>query len=126
MSLFHAVVWADHHSAQILQFDATQVLEKQVKSHVNYTRLHGGKVRSEHEFFSDVCDALAGIAQVLVAGSHTVQADFRHYVVKHRPNVAKQIVEWQTLDHPTPNELVALARRYFSTHAAMATPMKPD
>lgn len=126
MSLFHAVVWADHHSAQILQFDATQVLEQQVKSHVHYTRQHGSKVRSEHEFFGDVCDALAGITEVLVAGSHTVQIDFRHYVDKHRPDVANQIVDWQTLDHPSTNELVALARRYFSTHAGMAAPMKAN
>ena len=126
MSLFHAVVWADHHSAQILQFDATQVLEKQVKSHVHYTRQHGSQVRSEHEFFGDVCDALAGVTQVLIAGSHTVQTDFRHYVEKHRPDVVKQIVGWQTLDHPSTNELVALARRYFSTHEGMAAPMKAN
>lgn len=123
MSLFHAIVWTDHHSAQILQFDATQVREEQVKAHVHYTRQHGSRLRSEHEFFREVCDALEGIGQVLVAGSHMAQADFRNYVNKHRPSVMAHIVGWQTLDHPTTKELVALARRYFSTHDAMATPI---
>lgn len=122
MSLFHAIVWTDRHSAQVLQFDATQVREEQVKAHVHYTRQHGSRVRSEHEFFGEVCDALDGISQVLVAGSHMAQNDFRHYVCTHRPAVMQRIVGWQTLDHPTTSELVALARRYFATHDAMAAP----
>jgi hypothetical protein len=40
--------------------------------------------------------------------------------------VGNHIVGWQTLDHPTTNELVALARRYFSTHEGMAAPMKAN
>ncbi|MBC7391939.1 stalled ribosome rescue protein Dom34 [Variovorax sp. GrIS 2.14] len=124
MSLFHAVVWVDHHTAQVLQFDAAQVLEKQVKAHEHYTRQHGSEVRSEHEFFGAVCDAMQGITEVLIAGSHTAQADFRHYVEKHRPEVAHHIVGWETTGNLTTHELVALARRYFTTHAGMAKPMK--
>ncbi|MEO8144282.1 MAG: hypothetical protein ABI654_08720, partial [Betaproteobacteria bacterium] len=58
-------------------------------------------------------DSLAGVTEVLVTGSHTAQADFRHYVEKHRPAVAKQIVGWETVDHPTEAQLVAFARQYF-------------
>jgi stalled ribosome rescue protein Dom34 len=124
MSLFHAVAWVDHHTAQILQFDAAQVLAQQVKSHVHCTRQHGSTVRSEHEFFGEVCDAMKEITEVLVTGSHTALADFRHYVEKHRPEVAHRIVGWETVGHMSTNELVALARRYFSLHARMAAPMK--
>ncbi|MET3494437.1 hypothetical protein [Variovorax boronicumulans] len=124
MSLFHAVVWVDHHSAQILQFDASQVVAKQVREHVHCTRQHGSHVRSEHEFFAEVCDATKGIAELLVAGSRTAQADFRHYVEKHRAEVALRIVGWETVGPMSTNELIALARRYFSMHAGMAAPMK--
>ncbi|SDZ49844.1 hypothetical protein SAMN05518669_1502 [Variovorax sp. YR634] len=124
MSLFHAVAWVDHHAAQVLQFDASQVLAQQVREHVHCTRQHGSNVRSEHEFFGEVCDAMKGVAEVLVAGSHTAQADFRHYVEKHRPELAQHVVGWETVEHMSTNELVALARRYFSVHAGMATPMK--
>lgn len=120
MSIFHAIVWLDHDRAQILQFDASQVFEKQIKSHLHFTRHNGKETRSAHEFFGEVCDALAGVDQVLVAGPHSVQADFRHYVDKLRPDVASQIVEWQTLDHPSAGELIALARRYFAIHDANA------
>jgi len=120
MSLFHAVVHVDHHKAEVLQFDAEHVLTERVKAHGHYTRQHGSEVRTEHEFFGEVCDALAGITDILVAGSHTAQADFRHYVEKHRAALLEQIVGWETVDHPTEGQLVAVARDYFVAHAGMA------
>jgi stalled ribosome rescue protein Dom34 len=120
MSLFHAVVLIDHHSAQVLQFEAEQVHVQKVKAHTHHTRQHGSSVRTEHEFFGEVCDALAGIAEVLVTGSHTAQADFRHYVDKHRAAVGAQIVGWETVDHPTEGQLLALARQYFLKHDRLA------
>lgn len=119
-ALFHAVVWLDHHQAQILQFDAEHVQSSKVKTHHHETRRHGSAVRSEHEFFGHVCDGLAGIPEVLVAGSHTVQADFRHYVEKHRPLLARQIVGYETVDQPSENQLVAMARKYFLGYDRMA------
>ena len=116
MSLSHAVVLIDHQTAQVLQFDADHVQSQKVKSHTHHTRQHGSGVRTEHEFFREVCDALAGIAEVMVTGSHKAQADFRHYAEKHRAALAKHVVAWETVDHPTDNQLLALARRYFDEH----------
>lgn len=120
MTLFHAVVFLDHQQAQVLQFDAEHVQASKVKSHSRQTRQHGSVVRSEHEFFADVCAALDGIAEVLVAGSKTALADFKHYADKHRPLTAKQIVGYETVDHPSENQLVALARQYFLKYDRMA------
>ena len=120
MTTFHAVVRIDHQTAEILQFDAEHVQAQKVKAHSHHTAQHGSAVRTGHEFFGEVCDALAGITEVLVAGSHTVQADFRHYVEKHRPALAKQIVAYETVDHPTTNQLVALARRFFLKYDRMS------
>jgi hypothetical protein len=120
MSLFHAVVWIDHEKAQILQFDAEHVQSQKVKAHTHHTAYHGSGVRTGHEFFGEVCDALAGISEVLVTGSHTSTADFRHYAEKHRPAAAKQIVGYETVDHPSEAQLVALARKYFLKYDRMA------
>jgi stalled ribosome rescue protein Dom34 len=113
MALFHAVLWIDHHNAQVLQFDAEHVEAQKVKSHDHHTRQHGSSVRSEHEFFGHVCDALVGIQEVLVTGAQQSMADFRHYVDKHRAPVAKQVVGYETVDHPSEKQLVAMARKYF-------------
>ena len=94
MPLFHAVVWIDHHAAQVLQFDVEQVRVHKVQAHTHETRQHGSSVRTEHEFFGEVCDELSDIAEVLVTGSKTPLADFRHNIDKHRPLLAKQVAGW--------------------------------
>jgi hypothetical protein len=119
MSLFHAVVFVDHHAAQILQFDRDQALEHKLHEHLQLTRQHASGVRSEHEFFGAVCDALEGITQVLVTGGHQGLADFRHFVEKHRPLSAKHIVGYEVVGHPSENELVVIARKYFVQYNLM-------
>ena len=57
----HAIVWLDHQHAQVLHFDDEKVLSsKKLKAHTIPTKQHGSKVRSEHEFFGEVCDATGG------------------------------------------------------------------
>lgn len=120
MSTFHAVAWVDHQSAQVMQFDAEHVQSDRIKARALYTRQHGSQVRSEHEFFAHVCDALADIAEVLVVGPHTAVADFRNYADKHRPGTAGRIVGYEALDHMSENQLVAKARQYFLKYDRMA------
>ncbi len=113
MSHSHAVVWTDHQTAKVLQFDAEHVRAAKVRGHKHYTRQHGSDVRTEHEFFGEVCAAIDGVAEVLITGSRTAIADFRHYAEKHRPHTAARIVGYEVVDHPTENQLVAAARKYF-------------
>ncbi len=120
MPSHHAVVLIDHQHAQVLQFDAEHLQSQKIKAHSHHTRQHGSEVRTEHEFFGQVCDALAGVAEVLVAGSHSAQADFRHYIGKHRPALEKQVVGWETVDHPTEGQLLALAKKHFAKVDGMA------
>ncbi|CAN5835814.1 hypothetical protein BH11PSE8_BH11PSE8_30600 [soil metagenome] len=116
MSLFHAVAFVDHQSAQVLQFSSEQVVERKVHAHKHLTPQHRSGVRTEHEFFGEVCDALDGITEVLVTGGHTGLADFRHYAEKHRPRTAAHIVGYEVVDHPTENQLVALGRKHFAQY----------
>lgn len=120
MPLFHAVVAIDHQTAQILQFDEAHVEAQKIKVHSHHTKQRGSAVRSEHEFFGEVCDALAGITEMLVTGPGTGIADFEHYAKKHRPETARQVVAYETTDHPTEAQLVAMARKYFLKHDRMA------
>ena len=119
MPLFHAVVLTDHQSALVVQFDAEQVHSQRIQAHKHQTAQRHSAVRTEHEFFGEVCDALDGIPQVLVTGSHTAIADFRHYADKHKPATAQHILGYEVVDHPTENQLVALARKVFDKHNLM-------
>ena len=120
MTTFHAVAWVDHQNAQVLQFDADPVQVDHINAHGRYIRQHGSAVRSEHEFFADVCDAMAGINELLVCGPKTGLADFKHYADKHRPETARRLVGYETLDRVSDNQLVAKAREFFLKHDRMA------
>lgn len=109
----HAVIWLDHHAAAIHQFGADGAQTRKFKAHHHSTRQHNSDVRAVHEFFGEVCDALSPEKEVLVTGSHTALADFKHYVVKHRPELEPRIAGWETVDDPTDGQLVALARDFF-------------
>ena len=125
MSLSHAVVWTDHQSAQVLQFDPEHVEAQTVRSHTHHTAQHGSAVRSEHEFFGEVCDELGDVDKVLVTGSKTPLIDFHHYVDKHCPVVAARIVGWETVDHPSENQLASFAWQYFVQHDRLAAARPP-
>jgi hypothetical protein len=120
MTLFHAVLLIDHQGARVLQFDAGHVAAMRWKAHRHLTHQRNNAVRTEHEFFGEVCDALEGIAEVLVAGGHTAIADFERYVHGHRPAVGRQLVGHEVVDHPTEPQLLALARRWFLRHDRMS------
>ena len=120
MPMFQAVVWLDHHSAQVLQFDAEQVQSHTVKSHSHPPRQHGSELRDQHEFYAQVCTALAGIAEVLVTGGNSSLAGFKHCVDKHTPAMAPRVVGYEPADHPSEKQLVALGRSYFLKADRMA------
>lgn len=120
MTRFHAVVFIDHHHADVLQFDPEHVEAQKIKASARHTKHHGNSVRTEHEFFAHVCDALDGIAEILITGSKTGLADFKHYADKHRAETAQRIVGYETVDHPSENQLIALARQYFLKYDRMA------
>jgi stalled ribosome rescue protein Dom34 len=120
MTFIHAIVDIDHHTAQVLQFDAEHVAASTVRAQAHYTRQHGSTVRTEHEFYGHVADALAGIEEVLVVGPGNARTAFKSYCDKHRPETARRIVGVEPIDHPTQPQLIALARRYFVAHDRMA------
>lgn len=109
----HAVVWIDHHQASVVGIDANSAPPRHLKAHEHPTAQHGSQVRSEHEFFAQVCEVVEGADVALVTGGKTALADFRHYVEKHRPHMAARVVAYDVVDHPTENQLIALGRKFF-------------
>lgn len=118
MNFAHAAVWMDHHHALVAGFDGEHHESRKLQAPVHATRQHGSDVRSGHEYFSQLCDALASFEWILMTGSHIALADLRRYVDTHRPTLPPRIAGWETVDHPTSAQLLALARhrRHEATH----------
>ena len=120
MSHSRSVIRIDHRDAHLLQLDAEDWTSRTITTQTDHAHPHRGDVRTDHEYFGQVCDALAGVNEILVTGPHTAQSDFRHYVTAHRSSLEPHIVGWETVDHPTEGQLVALARTFFQKRDRMA------
>ena len=108
MSTFHAVVWMDHNA---------QAQRIHSRSH----HKHQGKAGDAAAFFSDVAKALTGTHEVLLAGPGLARNEFRDWCNAHQAATAKVIVDSIATDHPTDNQLVALAKQYFKKFDAMSS-----
>lgn len=123
-----AVVWLDGQEAKI--FD----LKAQGKIEVKDLKMHGGKGHSRHPhdakgshnhpeedaFFKEVAQALRGFKETLIVGPGLAKERFKHYAESHfKSDVAKSIVGIQTVDHPTDNQVLELAREFFKSYDAL-------
>jgi stalled ribosome rescue protein Dom34 len=120
MPLFHAVVWMDHQQAHVLQFDAESIEAQRVKARSHHPRHHGTDERALHQYYEQVAQAVAGTQEVLLTGPGQAHDDFKLWCVKHDAVVAKTLVGSERTDHPSDNQLVALARQYFLKFDRMA------
>lgn len=111
MSTFHAVVWMDQAQAQIVHFNREHAESTQVRSHQQR------KARAAHQedaaYYADIVQALQGSHEILLTGPGGARGHFLHWLQQHRPQLAPAIVASEALDHPSPAQLVALARRFF-------------
>lgn len=114
------IIHLTHQAAHAIEFDSASSHATNVAQHAHATRQHGSAVRSEHEYFGAVCDLLEDFPRAIVAGGHTTLADFLHYVAKHRSRTAERITAYEVVDHPTDNQLVALARMRFDAFDRLA------
>jgi hypothetical protein len=122
LSPSRAVVWTDHQHAIVIRFNAEESATQRLHAQSHPTGQHGSAVRTEHEFFAELCAALEQSGQALVTGGRQALADFRHYVVKHRPPLEARIAAYEVVDHPTERQLLAQARTFFDRHEQLAHP----
>jgi hypothetical protein len=81
---------------------------------------HGSEVRSLHEFFGEVCDALDCIDEAPVTGSHAVISEFPR-LRRDAPSANRSAHRrHEVTDHPSESQLIALARKCSLKHDRMA------
>jgi len=112
MTTFYAVVWMDHSQAHVLMFDKEHVEAQRVKARHQHTPKHG-HVGADKDFFQQIAGSLQGVAEVLLTGPANAKIEFRDFCKHHAHAVDKAIVDVVSSDHPSDNQLVAMARQYF-------------
>ncbi|MEP7118911.1 MAG: hypothetical protein ABI880_15075 [Acidobacteriota bacterium] len=117
-----AVLLVDHNITRILPFDLAQWSVQTVAASADHAHQDQRDGRTDHEYFNAVCDAVAGVAVVLVTGPAGALADFRDYVEALHPSLAARVVGWEPVTEPSDAQLVALGRRKALANEALADP----
>jgi stalled ribosome rescue protein Dom34 len=121
----HAVVWLDHSEAKVFRFDGALESEADIHSHTSLQRLHhrregweaGGNPPDDAEFFRRIIGTLDHNGNTVITGPGNAKTAFKAFIDHHRPDLAVRVLAAETLDHASPQLLLALGRRYFGTTA---------
>jgi stalled ribosome rescue protein Dom34 len=120
MSYQHAVVWLDHLHAKVIDFTFTDEHVQMVNSESEHRQVHrksgapgSGKHADDRGFFDGVVAALGDARDVLVAGPGVAKQAFVKDLEHRHPEWARRVVGVETMDHPSVDDLLVAARRYF-------------
>ena len=120
MSYQHAVVWLDHLRAVVIDFSIDKEHVHVVASDTEQRQVHrksglpgSGKAAEDHVFFDHVVAAIGDAREVLILGPGTAKQSFKKDLDKRHPRVAALVVGVESADHPTVDEQLAFARKYF-------------
>ena len=120
MTHYHAVVWIDHHQARIYHFnaediEALRVLPENPHVHLHHHRgsITDGHAQEDQHYYHRVAEAIADAGEVLVAGPGLAKSELVKHLEAHDPAWRQKIVGTETVDHPSDNQLISHARKYF-------------
>ena len=123
MTHYHACIWLDHREAKIFGINAEEADEVVVHDHAAPRHIHRradhvhlGKAKPDHAFFDAIAKDLHDFKAILIAGPGQARTELAGYLTDKYPALAKRVWGIEAMDHPTENQIVAAARKYF--HAA--------
>lgn len=120
MPHYHAIVWLDHAEARVFAFNADDVETQIVRPHEAKTHIHhkanasgSGKAAEDQDYLHRVAQALSPSGEILIVGPGSTKLELIRHLHRHDPQVEKNVVGVETVDHPTDKQIVAHARKYF-------------
>jgi len=128
MTQAHAIVWLDHREARIASFSIGKNELLEIHSQSPNRKIHrkagsitSGHAADDHHFFDEIAASLGDIPEVLIAGPGNAKTAFETYIKERHVALAKRVVGVETLDHPTDPELLAHARKAFTSIDRLGT-----
>jgi stalled ribosome rescue protein Dom34 len=126
MSYQHAVVWLDHLHAVVIDFSLDNDHVQFVESGTDRRQVHrkagpmdsgkaagGSKAAEDRAFHEDIVTAVGDAREILICGPGQAKLAFRKELERRHPQMAKLVVGVETTDHPSVDQLLAYARKYF-------------
>ncbi len=76
-----------------------------------------GKATPDLDFYRDLVALVSEAGEVVLIGPGTAKVEFRQHLEHRHPELAQRVVATEPSDHPTDNELLALARVMIKKYA---------
>jgi hypothetical protein len=124
MSLDHAVVWIDYAEAHVMNFsaDAADAQARRIQAGSGRENPgHGAAAAGPAlaaeigAFYARVAGEVAAAREILIVGPCSAKLFFMQHLLKQDPEGARKVVGVEAVDHPSDAQLLAFARRYFSS-----------
>lgn len=118
MHSFHVVVWLDHTEAHVIHFNRdesqTDIIKSTTKPHLHVKAGgNGGRSADDRAYLEQVVSAVKDAQEILITGPGTEKTVLYKFMLKQHPSVAEKVVTVESSDHPSDNQLLAYARKFF-------------
>jgi len=112
------VVWMDSEKASIFNLKPTGIIkthvEKTVIDHHTHSKDNAHSDPAIEHFFHDLAKKLNDAEEMLILGPGLAKTHFKTHLEKHHhAGLAKKIIGIENSDHPTDNQILAVARPFF-------------
>ena len=123
------VIWLDSEKAHIFSLKTSGIershLEKSGMDHHTHNKKdHPHDPNPEH-FFRDLAKKIHDAQHLLILGPGLAKNHFKtHLETHHTGGLAKKIIGIENSDHPTDNQILASARKFYKTYDLFNSPIK--
>ena len=124
------VIWMDSHHAKVMKITEKGVQTHPVKSHghkhPDQPDGKHGTHQAEGKFFHELAESLKGEDQAtqawLITGPGLAGEHFKAHLQEHHQALAKHVVGVTKSDHPTDNEIIQAAQKFFAKFEQFGNP----
>ncbi|MGZ3651290.1 MAG: eRF1 domain 2 [Bdellovibrionota bacterium] len=117
-----SVIWIDRENANLFHISDDKMERKKLKlnhtDHHTHRRDQLDQNREEPHLFTEAALELAASDRVLIIGPGVAKHHFQSYLVEHMPFIGKKVAGIETVDHPSDEQIAALAKKYFERVSA--------
>lgn len=115
------VIWLDSEKAQIFNLTTKgpvkSHLEKKSINHHTHDKHHNHTDPATDHFFHDLSNTIKDAEEILLIGPGLAKTHFKTYLENHHlAALAKKIIGTENSDHPTDNQILATARKFFQKY----------
>lgn len=107
----HTVLWLDHEQAHIYHYIEDNAHSKTTLTAQNPKQQE--EKAAQHHFFEAIAKALEPAGEILILGPGQAKNEWIKYIHEHAKTLVPKVVGVETVDHPTDNQVLALAKKHF-------------